>query len=268
VPGFETLVQSDTPGGLRLSPDLLTGYYNAYGPDRVYVQLYSVRRPTPADPFAYQTILSSMPPNGEFRPTVSGDGLTLVFELASQYSTARHLYYASRAAVTDSFGDAGPPSCVNSSGIAGFNDFAAFLREDGQVLYFASNRANPGSCSDPTNLGSCDNDIYSCPAFGSPLPVAELNSSADDEAPVVTPDDLTIYFASTRSPPAGGVHVWMAKRASTSERFSNPTIVQELNLPGTILLPTFVSRDGCSLYLEGTLSSSVPWAVYVAQKPR
>ena len=259
VPGFERQAEPNSPGALRLSPDLLVGYYDAYGPGEVFTNLYFMTRPTLADPFAFKMSLFSMPPSHELHPTVSGDGLTLLFEQSPQDDTTRHLYSARRASVRDSFADAELLSSVDSSGIAGVSDFSAFLREDGQALYFASNRASPGSA---------DNDIYRCPAFGSPLPVNELNSSADDEAPVVTPNDLTMYFASTRPPSDGGLRVWTAKRASTSEPFSTPAIVKELNEPGTTLLPTFVTRDGCTLYLEGSLLSSVQWTVYVAQKPR
>ena len=261
VRGFEPQVEPNLPAGLRLSPDLLTGYYNAYGPGFVYPNLYFVTRPTLADPFDPNSkkLLWSLPPNHEQGPTVSGDGLTLLFEQGPQDDLTLHIYSAHRASVGDSFGDAELLSSVDSLGIAGVSDFSAFLREDGQVLYFASNRASPGSA---------DNDIYWCPAFGSPLPVNELNSSVDDEAPVVTPDDLTIYFASTRPPSDGGPRVWTATRTSTSEPFSTPAIVQELNEPGTTLLPTFVTRDGCTLYFDGLLSSSAERTVYVAQKPR
>jgi hypothetical protein len=100
--------------------------------------------------------------------------------------------------------------------------------------------------------------------------VSELNTIVQDADAVVTPDDLTIYFDSTR--PGGNPQsvgdMWTATRANTQDRFPPPTNVAELNGLSHVI-PTFITRDGCKLYFsfeDGTYPGSLI-AAYVAEKP-
>jgi hypothetical protein len=57
----------------------------------------------------------------------------------------------------------------------------------------------------------------------------------------------------------------MATRKSTAEDFSEPVNVTELEGPLVIDAPTWVSPDGCRLYLQEQDKTSGFW-VYVAER--
>jgi Tol biopolymer transport system component len=241
---------------LRLAPDLLTGYFSggpAQGPGGMYTSTRSA-----VD--AQFGTASSIPGLGldapdEGGPTVSGDGLTLVFARNPNGIPAR-LYYATRANVSAPFQYDGLMPAVNAT--LG-DDQTPFLREDGRVLYFVSSRV----------AGQGD-DLYRSlregSSYAAPSVVDELNSAFDEIGPTVTPDDLTIYFGSNRPGPnaQGNYDIFVATRASASEPFSAPRRVTEVNtVDGQI--PSFVTRDRCALYFYGSRYRS-PMTVFVATK--
>jgi hypothetical protein len=252
--------------GLRLSPDLLTGYFHAdrpagIGPSGMFMDLYTATRMTTRAPFEHVALLGDSTintPAEEANPTVSGDGLTLVF--ARGIGSDTRLYYATRSTSNDSFIVQGP---VFAPGTSARFDHDPFFRENAQVLYFSSSL-----------VADQDWDIYRVAWNGSrsdgAVAVGELNTTFNDAAPVVTPDDLTIYFGSNRPSPTaqGEQDIWMSTRASTNDPFPVPKNVSELNSP-RLKAPTFVSRDQCALYLfaadpgpsDGTASQ------YVAERP-
>jgi hypothetical protein len=255
-----TNIGSPVVEGLRLSPDLLTGYFDARGPtsNGVLSRLYIANRATPDAPFGDVAPIGGSVSNALLNvasPTVSGDGLTIMFDMHGQTA---HLYYGTRSRTSDPFAYAGALSVNDPAG----NDWSPFLREDGNVLYFGSTR----------NAGNSE-DIYraewSGSSFGPVVPIAELNTTFIESSPIVTPDDLTIYFGSSRPPASGhGRDIWMANRASTSDPFSAPTNVGELNSPD-LKDPTYVARGGCTLYFSTNNFSATreTGAQYVAEKP-
>ena len=84
-------------------------------------------------------------------------------------------------------------------------------------LYFSSTRAG----------GTGGSDIYVSAfdgaSFGAPTPAAGLNTATDDSRPNLRRDGLEIFFDSTRAGGVGGVDIWSATRASTSDPWSSPT---------------------------------------------
>jgi hypothetical protein len=249
---------------LRLSPDELTAYFSASGPaDRGagFEDIYTATRETPSSPFHnIAPILGSgiNTSDEELDPTVSGNGLTLVFARGRPMTDPVGLYYARRAFTSVPFADVALVPNVNDPNIR-YHSFP-FLREDGEVLYFAAGNA----------------DLYWAPregfgldaGYGTPTPISELNAGGFSRiAPVVTPDGLTIYYASDR--PDGGAQgdydIWMATRASRNDPFSLPENVNALNSP-SFDIPTFVSRSGCSLYFSSGRENSR--LTYVATRRR
>jgi Tol biopolymer transport system component len=245
--------------GLRLLPDYETGYFSGsrLGSD-TSGDLYAVQRnaqtlrldeATPVDGTGINTA------DNEGDPTFDRNTLTLIFARSQGNST--HLYHATRS------GRAGP--FVYAGLLPGANEPAAsdqtpFLREDGQVLYFASSR-----------VPARGTDIYRAArtgtALGTPEAVAELNTESDELCAAVTPDDLTIYFASNRPGGAGYEDIWMATRPSIADPFSAPRNVTELNTTSSDR-PSFVTRDGCTLYYTtGEGAGGAPFLVYVATRP-
>jgi hypothetical protein len=226
--------------GLRLSTDYLTGYFDELQhttSDGVW-GLYTATRPSLDGSFTKAVLVGDSALNGfdtKNDPTVRGDGLALIIGgVERPEQPAMHLYLANRASTEMPFAYVGPVPNVNDN--AG-EDSKPFLREDGRVLYFSSSRISANAF-----------DIYRATwdgsTFGAPVAVSELNSVSNELCPVVTPDDLTIYFASSRSNGVQGI--WMSSRPSVSDPFSAPRSVAELNGPSE--QPTFVTRDGCVLY--------------------
>jgi ribosomal protein L24E len=271
VPGLEpSTVMATSVGGMRLSPDYQTAYFQATnGPDNVaygYDDLYTASRDSPVSPFAYVALMVGSgvnTPADQFDPTVSGDGLTLVFASGKPAGDPVHLYYGVRALKNDPFTGMGPMTDVNDLGAT--YDESPFLSEDGQVLYFASSRvaANSVDVYRSQRQATIDSGL---PVFGKPVAVDRINTTFSEIAPVVTPDDLVIYFASDRTDANanGQYHIWMASRNSKDDPFPPPTNVSELNSSATEL-PTFVTRDRCVLYFASTRSQTLK--EYQATKP-
>jgi hypothetical protein len=256
---------------LRLSADSLTGYFSEFplsspgtGPTS---GIFTATRPRVGAPFGIATVLgdSTITAADVGSPSVTPDGFTLVFDrgaFINDHDEAFHLRYGTRTSVNMPFDYVGPvPGIPDSAG----HDHEAFLREDGAVLYFTSTGATV----------SGDGDIYRATRNGSgfgfdpPVPLTELNTPFSEEDPVVTPDDRTIYFGSNRQTDGGRgpLQIWMATRASTSDRFAPPTIVAELNSVHS-RAPSFVSADGCTLYFYSIEPGNAPTnGQYVVEKP-
>ena len=245
-------------GDLRLSPDLLTGYFSAQGGDAgPTYNLYTATRPEAGAPFASITpIVGPGINNGNdvISPTVRGDGEFLIYARTNAPNGAeRSLFWATRASAGAPFDDRGALPSFDDAGATAVT--TPYLREDGAVLYFASN-ATPISML----------DIYRATWNGSRLDgqslLANVNSFKNDFGPVITPDELTLFFTSDRN---GGLDIWMATRGSTNVPFSAPVSVMELNTQDAEW-PTFVTRDGCTLYLS---SNRQPYGItqYVASRP-
>jgi hypothetical protein len=243
-------------GAMRLSPDYLTAYLGGQLPQDSG-GMYMTTRPTLDAPFSLAVRIpgAGLASPDEREPTVTGSGLLLAFSKGS--FLIERLRFAVRAGPSAPFVDVGSMPLLNAS--VG-TDHWPFFREDGQVLYFASTRDV-----------SKQDDIYrsarSGPSYDTPSVIDEINSSSDDNAPAVTPDDRVIYFASNRVGPGaqGNLDIYVATRASPDRPFSPPRAVTELNSPG-IDVPTFVTRDYCRLYFFSDPSGLGSVATYVATK--
>jgi hypothetical protein len=256
-------------GGLRLSPDGLTGYFFMnYGPDGASSsKLYEAARLSEGAPFGNAINLavdSAYAAVDQFDPTVSGSGLTLVFEYSSSTPTGTlpQLGALTRASTAVPFSAIGWVLGIDG----GLEADSPFFREDGAVLYFSSR----------WNVDGGSSQVFVAPwtqaSLGAPIAVDLGSALTDDGDPVVTPDDLTIYFSSNRPDvqAQGGYDVWVATRVTASAPFSSFTNVTELNSSYDDR-PTFVSSDGCTLYFMRYFFDDIhPGGVftqYVADKP-
>jgi hypothetical protein len=245
-----------TVESLRLSPDELTAYFSATGrTDMVgyvgYNDIYTATRETPSSPFHnIAPILGSgiNTPDEELDPTVSGDGLTLVFARGRPMADPVDLHYARRAFTSLPFTDVALFPNVNDSS-ARYHAFP-FLREDGEILYFASANVDL--------YWARREGLGSDAGYTTPMPITELNIGGFSQiAPVVTLDGGTIYYATDRNDGGaqGDYDIWMATRASPSDPFSVPVNVKALN-SWSFDIPTFVNRNGCTLYFSSGRENS------------
>jgi WD40-like Beta Propeller Repeat len=228
----------------RLSPDELSIYL---GSDS---DLRFASRAARSDAFGAPFLLSGVNSTSlDGHPSATADGLTMYFD--SNRSGSSSVYVASRSSVQSTFGAPAEVSVLSSMGAAG----QPYVLPNGSVLYFSA-EVTPG-----------DGQLFFAPhtssGFGAPIAISTVNSSFDEQAPAVTPDQLTMFFASRRpdSGAQGGWDIWMSRRSSTGSQFGAATNVQELN-SFEDEKPNWISADGCRLYFnrgEG---------MYFAERPR
>ncbi|MEW5990517.1 MAG: hypothetical protein AB1736_04110 [Chloroflexota bacterium] len=84
-------------------------------------------------------------------------------------------------------------------------------------LYFSSTRAG--------GLGGSDVYVsaFDGSSFGTPALAPGLNTAADESRPNARRDGLEIFFDSSRAGGLGGLDIWTATRADTSDPWSSPT---------------------------------------------
>ena len=80
--------------------------------------------------------------------------------------------------------------------------------------------------------------------------VAGLPDGEDQRAPVVTPDELTIYWTTTVG---SSGDVFVATRQDTKSPFSGIHAVASVNTTARSEGPTFISADGCRLYYASSV---------------
>jgi hypothetical protein len=248
---------------LRLSPDYLTGYFSMStggGP----IMLYSSQRSSVTAPFGAAQLLSgiySPASSGDINPSVTGDGLSLYFDTVLSTDAGgtgvHNIFLSTRPNTSATFGT---PSTIQGVDDAVSGEVEPFIREDGQELYF---HAPPAPA-----LGVIYRSLKGSSGFGTPTLVSELNTSGEDSGQVtVTPDDLVVYFSSSRKDGGfkGGNDIWVASRTSTTEPFGQLANVGELNTPDYDYA-SFITRDRCTLYftrrvipLDGGVETRTIW---------
>jgi hypothetical protein len=261
VPGLED-GGANAVAGVRLTPDLLTAYFAADGrPDSLGgYDLYVATRARTTDPLEDIAPVVGARINSyrnEMDPSVSGNGLSLAFATSELDLMATALWYSARALPSVPF--SGVDHALGPGDAGGYYyDTNPYLRENGQVLYFSSNR-DPGD-GDDIFLARWNGS-----QFGPPEPVNGINTYYSEVYPVVTPDDLQIYFASDRMAGAGQFAMYLATRGSATQPFTVLRAISEL-YSGKSDFPSFVSRDGCSLYFT-SLRNGNPAAYFATKRP-
>src|SRR5437899_12780730 len=73
---------------------------------------------------------------------------------------------------------------------------------------------------------------------------APINSAANEMNAALSPDELSLYFVSTRSGGLGGADIWVSRRASLDAPWGEPVnLGPNVNGPGLDAAPA-VSLDG------------------------
>ena len=222
----------------RLTPDELVVVFAAGSTPASY-DLYTASRATVNGPFSGPTLLGSL--NSVYSdswPTITPDQLVVLFESTRPAGTV-HIFSSQRATPTSPFA---PPT-------------AELALSDGEghpmiaspaALYFSS-ATRPGA-------GMHDvwrSEIDASGKAAGPIAVPGMVNTADDEdAPVVTPDELEMIFLRTT---ATGASVLDATRAANGDPFGTPTEITGLVPAGGTAVPDWLSPDGCALYFHGNV---------------
>jgi len=240
-------------GGAGLSADELTIVFSSNRPPSGVTDVWIATRLTPTSAFSTPHRLAGVSLGAyEYEAMLSGDALTLYFH--ADVGSA-DLYYATRASTDVDFITASPLPGFTEPPLVGDSRFPSR-----SALYFGRFEAGASfdiSRAPRTGPGPTD--------FGTAEPLAELASPDADEAPLLSDDELTIYFASNRSGTgaSGGMDIWAAHRASVSAAFSTPHVVVGLNSSSSDL-PDSLSADGCRLYFESDRGGNR--AIYLAER--
>jgi hypothetical protein len=200
-------------------------------------------------------------PLNQASPTVTPDGLTLYFVSGND-----KIYYSTRSSSTAPTWS--PPALL--TGLSGFGPCdQAFVRGDGQFLYFASTGPEDGGAL--ASMGGYD--IYRIPLTagmpgGNTEHIAELSSTGDDNYPVMTPDGLHAYL--TRAVGGDGGpdlrQIWSVSRTSQSVMFGNASIVSELEYDLSDQDPTWISPDNCTLLFESRKADGQTDEIYATTR--
>jgi len=184
-------------------------------------------------------------PANEAGLDISADGLTIVFDSARPGGYGQYdLWMATRPTIQDPWG---PPAnlgpMINSSAM----DYGARMADNGLALYFESDR--PGGYGNRdlwVSTRPTTNDLWGPPAnLGSPV-----NTAAIEGTLWITPDQLELYFESTRPGGYGSSDIWVAKRASQDAPWGPPeNLGPSVNSPGGDG-GTCLSADGRVLFFS------------------
>ena len=229
IPGLDTDNNEDRAW---LSDDELTIYVSS-NREGDY-QIYSAGRDAIDDDFGELALLAG---DGDEQrgPAMTADGLAL-FVGAGPSGGDYDLMVAVRGNPLAEFGAFEPVNGVNSTAI----DRAPWIDDDASTLYFESYRDGTLDIFRTTREAGG--------AFEIPEPVVELVTESEDGAPVLQAGGLVLWFASNREGGVGDYDVWVATRSTEADGFGEPINVPEVG-SDAIDWPTWVSSDGCRLYL-------------------
>ena len=101
--------------------------------------------------------------------------------------------------------------------------------------------------------------------WSAPVLVDEINAGGNSNNTRVTPDGLTLVFASARAPNAGADDLWISTRATRSSPWSPPQRVTELATAVAEYEPWLPAGDSLSLYCVLEVAGEPQLAV--AQRP-
>ncbi|MBL4625625.1 MAG: PD40 domain-containing protein [Flavobacteriales bacterium] len=154
---------------------------------------------------------------------LSADGQTLILFRTNEDLTGGDLYFST-------FGNTywHDPVKVANSINSEYAEASASLTEDGNILYFSSDR--------PEGYGG--KDIYRSVRFGNgewSLPVnlgPTINTKYDDDAPFIDHDGQTLYFSSKGHKTIGGYDIFKsAKKPSTTKEHTSWSMPQNMGYP-------------------------------------
>ncbi len=244
----------------RLSADELTLYFARHAADTpgALNDIYIASRSSLTTPFGTPAPLAiNTASANEMDPMVATDGLTLFF--ASDRAPGMgesDIYFSTRAITTVGFMAAMPVPGVNTPG----TEMQPFLAAGGD-LWLAYRR--PGSDT-ALHLRRAPKTTV---GFGTPVAIPELDGNADDSWPVLSADELTIYFSSARTGPdvQGKPDVWVANRATRSGNFSAPVDLVAVNTAASEYVG-WVSPDGCRLYFASNRRVNTAYDIFVAAR--
>lgn len=238
-----------------LSGDELTMYFGSSRPGGLgNYDIYEATRASTSAPFGNLIPVTGVnTTRDDADPSVSTDGLSMFAASGASGSSLYHITLATRTSTTLAFSGLQVVATVNGT----TNDEAPYISPTGNVLYFASDRGGNFGLYRSSNTGS---------GFSTPTPVSGVNldSANNGNGPVVTPDELTLFFGSDRPGGAGLNDIYEARRSMVADGFGAPIALTSLNT-ASAEVPSWISVDGCQLYFT-RLDAPIGYQLYVATR--
>jgi hypothetical protein len=186
-----------------LTDDGLTLFFERQAMGSSVSNIYSTKRATIADAFGAPALVSGVNTSGyDANPFVRGDAGEIWF-VATGADTTIDIFHA-RSNGAGSYASS-PVSEVNSA----FGDYYPVISADGRTLYFASDRPLPGG-------GGLDiwaaRRADATGKFDAPLPLANVNTTADEEPTWISADGCRLYLASNRPGGRGAKDIYVSTR--------------------------------------------------------
>lgn len=217
-----------------LSPDELTVHFSRDGGAASY-DIYEAKRSSKTASFGNAIAVMGVNTPGEDRePRVTADGLAL-FATSKAGGGPFRVTWSKRDNTSVAFGALQAVPVINGT----TNDSDPFISPDGRVLYFSSDRGGTYALYRSTQTGG----VFSTPELVNGV---KLDTVYMELTPVVSEDELTLYFGSSR-PGKGSIDMYQAGRAAVQDAFGEPIALSELNTLDPEL-PSWISADGCELY--------------------
>lgn len=246
----------------RLSPDERTIYFQSTREtDPKAHRIWVATRPDPDSKFETPTLIDLEPGTSFYDPVVTSDGLAIIVQRGNNGSK---LQFSTRADPSAQFL---PLQDVGGTDDPEQDERDPFLASDGRLLF---TRMGPKGAPSPDLYiasGSI-NDGFTATAL------ALVNTTSLERNPVLSSDGLRLFFSSDRNGAAGTQRIFTASRDDPTAPFGEPTEVDELAVVDGIHdydAPTWISPDGCVLYLASNREGSGAQGtthIFVARRPR
>jgi Tol biopolymer transport system component len=229
----ESLTELATKAGedsATLTQDELTLYFNRDG------NLLFATRAALGDRFGNVRAAGLEGGGTDGNPALTSDGKRLFFSTESRGDSGTSEIYV--APVVGASALLGPPSPVRGILPSTVDPYPV---NDASALYYAANR------------GGASSDLWLATGIGGStvlerkLEISDL--SGGDGQPILSHDELSLFFTSTRAGGRGRFDIFVATRTQTTDEFAGVTWLGPIVNSVDDDLPAWVSNDGCVLYL-------------------
>jgi hypothetical protein len=238
-----------------LTPDELTIYFSSTRPGGAGgFDIYQATRASTSAPFGNVVPVPGINTAGEERvPRMAADRLSMIAMTAAAAGAALHIAMATRPGATAAF-----TALRDVPGINNAPDNAdPYPLPGGNVLYLVSDLAGNYGLYRTAKV----NGSFSTPTL---VPGVNLDTTAVENNVVVTQDELTLFFGSTRPGGTGSWDIYEARRAHAADGFGAPIELTVLDTAGADV-PNWISPDGCVLYFSRQ-EANVGYQLYMASR--
>ncbi|MHC4191577.1 MAG: hypothetical protein ACYSUB_18170 [Planctomycetota bacterium] len=176
-------------------------------------------------------------------PSISADGLSLFFmsNRPGGYGE-RDIWVTTRATTDDPWGE---PVNLGSQVNRSSGEWGASISSDGLLLYFCSWRSGGYGRSDVyVTTRETKDDPWGTPMNLGPT----VNSSANDECPSISADELLLFFHSDRPGNVGEHDIWVTTRATKDDDWATPVNLGPPINTSAVEWCSNISADGRTLF--------------------